>query len=76
MTNNISFTKTCNFVSLLVKRENSLLVDVVGGGDHHVLEPLELELLPDPLHGLSDHSTKVSEISRINADPNSCRKLQ
>ena len=70
MKNNNSFTEACNFVSLLVQRQNSFLVDIIASGDDHVLEPLKLELLPDPLHGLSDHSTEIGKISGVNTDTN------
>ena len=63
-------------MSLLIKRENGFLIDVVAGGDDHVLEPLELELLPDPLHGLPDDSAQVGEVARVDADTNGWTKLQ
>ena len=39
---------------LLVQTEDCLLVDVVAGGDDHVLEPLQLVLAGYPLHRLPD----------------------
>merc|ERR1712038_1345240 len=61
-------TKTCDLVALLVQREDRLLVDIIGGRDHHGLEPLQLVLLTHPLHGLLHHPAEVGQVAGVNAD--------
>merc|ERR1712227_12237 len=66
-----SNTISCDLVTLLVERQDCLLVDIIGGGDHHVLEPVNLILDPHPLHGLPHHSAQVGQVTTVNADSNS-----
>ena len=61
-------TETCDLVALLVQREDRLLVNIIGGRDHHRLEPLQLVLLPYPLHGLLHHPAEVGQVAGVNAD--------
>ena len=58
-------------MTLLIERQYCLLVDIIGGGDHHVLEPVNLILVPHPLHGLPHHSAQVGQVTTVNADSNS-----
>ena len=66
-----SFTISCDLVTLLIERQDCLLVDIIGGGDHHVLEPVNLILVPHPLHGLPHHPAQVGQVTTVNADSNS-----
>ena len=63
-------TEAGDLVSLLVEAEDGLLVDVVRSRDHHRLEPVQLVLLADPLHGLLDDSAKVRQVAGVNTDSN------
>ena len=63
-------TKTRDLVALLVEGQDRLLVNIIGRRDHHRLEPVQLVLLADPLHGLLDDSAKVRQVAGVNTDSN------
>ena len=60
--------KAINWVSLIIQRQNGVLIDVIGSHNGQIGKPGQVELEADTDKGVSGKSGQVGQISRINPD--------
>lgn len=61
-------SEAINLMSLLVKTDNGVLVDVIRSDDGQLIKPRDVKASSDTLKGLPGQTGQVREITRINAD--------
>merc|ERR1719500_231223 len=63
-----SNSKCRDLVPLLIQRKNCLFVDVVGGGDDQLFEPVKTVLYCHPIELLFHNAREVSQVTRVYPD--------